>query len=358
LELKEVGGHSDEGAMGTVKIHCYGCSETLIVPEAPSREDVEQAGWQISAGETYCHTCAGARGLTSGDAPLVSVQDAVTELEPFNMRQARRGRTTRLLRASLTILREDPKLIVFPTVSFFTSVGIVGLFFGIGLSGGGGARHLRNAGFLIGLIAAYPLTFVSLFCGVALAGVLGARLEGKEASTADGWRVARSRTSVIAGWTLLTCTVGAVLRIVEQYLPLGGRIAAALIDLSWSLATLFAVPVLAYEGLGPRETFACSAGIFKARWGTQIKGSVGVGAGGLLLLVPSVVLVFLAAAIGGPLGLMLFVLAAAAFFAGIAVLATLGQIFRVFVYRSAVGLTTAGPFEPADLQTPFARRRR
>jgi hypothetical protein len=344
--------------MGTVKIHCYGCSETLVVPEAPSRDDVERAGWSISAGETYCHGCAGARGLASAAAALAPEHGAATELEPFNVRQARSGRTTRLLRASLSILREEPKLIVFPTASFIAGIAIVGLFFGVGLSGGGGARHVRSASFIVGLIAAYPLTFVSLFCGVALAGVLGARLEGREASASDGWRVARSRAGVIAGWTLLTCTVGAVLRIVEQYLPLGGRIAVALIDLSWSLATLFAVPVLAYEGLGPRETFARSADIFKARWGTQIKGSVGIGAGGLLLLVPALALVVLAVAVGGSAGLALFVLAGAACCAGIAVLATLGQIFRVFVYRSAVGLPTAGPFEAADLQTPFARRRR
>ncbi len=344
--------------MGMVKIHCYGCSATLAVPEAPSREDVERGGWSISAGETYCHNCAGERGLATVDSPASVEPGAAPELEPFNVRQARSGRTIRLLRASLSILREDPKLVVFPTVSFLISIAIVGLFFGVALSGGGGAQHVRNTSFIVGLIVAYPLTFVSLFCSVALACVLGARLEGNDASASDGWRAARGRAGVIAGWTLLTCTVGAVLRIVEQYVPLGGKIAAALLDLSWSLATLFAVPVLAYEGLGPRATFTRSVGIFKARWGTQIKGSIGIGASSLLLMVPSLVLVILAIAVRGSTGIALLVLAAAAFCAAIAVLATLSQIFRVFVYRSAVGLPTAGPFEAADLQTPFSRRKR
>jgi hypothetical protein len=163
---------------------------------------------------------------------------------------------------------------------------------------------------------------------------------------------------VIAGWTLLTCTVGAVLRTIEQYVPLGGKIAVAIIDLSWSLATLFAVPVLAYEGVGPRATFSHSAAIFKARWGTQIAGSVGIGLSGLLLYMPALVLFVLAVSAGGTAGLGLLVLAGSALFAGIAVQATLGQIFRVFVYRSAVGLRTTGPFAPADLQAPFSRRRR
>jgi hypothetical protein len=34
------------------------------------------------------------------------------------------------------------------------------------------------------------------------------------------------------------------------------------------------------------------------------------------------------------------------------------QVFRVFVYRSAVGLdTSAGPFSQRDLQAPFGRKR-
>jgi hypothetical protein len=341
--------------MGLVKIHCYGCSATLAVPEAPSREDVERGGWSIAKGETYCRECASARGLET--APAVD-GESVTPLEPFTVRQARSGRTMRLLRASLTILREDPKLIVFPTVSFILTLAIVGLFFGIALSGGGGEQHVRHTSFIVGLIVAYPLTFVSLFCSVALACVLGARLEGTDASTSDGWKAARARTGAIAGWTLLVCTVGAVLRVVEQYLPLGGKIVAGLLDLAWSLATLFAVPVLAYEGVGPRETFNRSAAIFRARWGTQIKGSVGIGLGSLLLCLPALALLILAVSAGGPIGLVLLGLAVVAFFAGIAVQATLGQIFRVFVYRSAVGLPTAGPFEAADLQTPFSRRRR
>lgn len=341
--------------MGLVKIHCYGCSATLAVPEAPSREDVEGAGWSIANGETYCRECASARGLESAS---VAVGVSATPLEPFTVCQARSGRTMRLLRASFAILREDPKLIVFPTISFILTLAIVGLFVGVSLAGGGSSQHVRSATFLASLIVAYPLTFVSLFCSVALACVLGARLEGIDASTSDGWKAARGRAGVIAGWTLLTCTVGAVLRVVEQYLPLGGRIVATLLDLSWSLATLFAVPVLAYEGIGPRETFSRSAAIFRARWGTQVKGSVGIGLSGLLLYMPALALVILAIAAGGSIGMALFGLAAVAFFAAIAVQATLGQIFRVFVYRSAVGLPTSGPFEEGDLQTPFSRRRR
>jgi len=88
-------------------------------------------------------------------------------------------------------------------------------------------------------------------------------------STRDGWIAARQRLGIIAAWSLLVCTVGALLRVLEERLPLGGRIVAALVGLSWSLATLFAVPVLAYENLGPLETLRRSSQIFRRRWGLR-----------------------------------------------------------------------------------------
>jgi hypothetical protein len=153
--------------------------------------------------------------------------------------------------------------------------------------------------------------------------------------------------------------VGAVLRSIEQYVPLGARIVVAIADLSWSLATMFAVPILAYENLGPRATLRRSAQIFCQRWGTQIGGMAGIGVASALVYVPFIVLLIAGAATPGATGVLLLVLGGGGLFGAIAVQAALDQIFRVFVYRSAVGLeTSAGPFAQADLQAPFIARKR
>ena len=68
-------------------------------------------------------------------------------------------------------------------------------------------------------------------------------------------------------------------------------------------------------------------------------------------------LVFGTAASGGA-GAAIALLAGVGLFALTAAVATMEQIYRVFVYRSAVGLDTSrGPFSQEDLRQPLTKRR-
>jgi hypothetical protein len=121
---------------------------------------------------------------------------------------------------------------------------------------------------------------------------------------------------------------------------------------------LFAVPVLAYEGLGPLQTVKRSTDIFRRRWGAQLGGGLGIGMAGALLMIPFVLLLLVGASKPqGGAGLV--VIGGAGMFAVIAFTGALEQVYRVFVYRSAVGLDTAGgPFLEEDLRRPLTRRGR
>ncbi|HWX51794.1 MAG TPA: hypothetical protein VNY34_00795, partial [Solirubrobacteraceae bacterium] len=99
--------------MGTVRIHCYGCSTTVSVEEQAAAQGLQTAGWAVAHGQTFCPACAAQRGLpssASGQAaaePAPAPAEGVTgsALEPFPIGEAsreRRGRRTRrLLRASV-----------------------------------------------------------------------------------------------------------------------------------------------------------------------------------------------------------------------------------------------------------------
>ena len=356
--------------MSLVRIHCWSCARSVEVDESDTAAGLAAAGWSLSHGETYCPECARERGLVQSGAPAeasTAAGTAATEAtaeEAFDgspySGESRFARSLRMLSASFRVLRENPGLTLFPVLSVLLSIAVGAFCFTTWAphAGAGTGGHARDALLVPGLIAAYPLTFISIYCSVALAEVLGGRLDGRQTTIGQGFSAANSRLGVIAAWSLLACTVGLALRLLEERLPLAGRIAASLFGLAWSLATVFAIPIVAYEGLGPIKTVERSAQIFKRRWGAQIGGSIGIGAAAAVLAIPLAVLLFAGLATAGSGGAALVVLAGAGLFALGAGVAAMEQIYRVFVYRSAVGLdTSAGPFSQGDLRSPFTRRR-
>jgi len=332
---------------------------------------LQAAGWALEHGQTFCPSCARMRGLDvtqdevdSPDSSATAAQapGEVQVLEPFAFSAAlsepRGRRAPRLLRASFGVLRQDPELLVFPAVAMTLTLLLGALSFALSVGHGASAHNASSVVFFASLLAAYPITFVSLYCGVALAAVLAGRLEGQPTTAGDGWKAARERIGIIAAWTLMVCTVGAALRLIERYVPLGAKIIVAIVDLSWTLATMFAVPVLAYENLGPVDVLRRSSRIFRQRWGTQVRGIVGIGVASVFIYIPFVVLLIAGVGTTGATGVLLTVLGGGGLFAAIAAQTAMDQVFRVFVYRSAVGLdTSTGPFAESDLHAPFARKR-
>lgn len=132
--------------MSLVRIHCYGCIHTVLVDEGASSRGLTIAGWSLSKGETYCPQCAATRGLSvsaqeageqdpAEDLPPVGAQSPQAELTPFPLSSAireRRGpRAWRLLQASLSVLRDDPQLLIFPGVSMALSLLVGALSFAL-----------------------------------------------------------------------------------------------------------------------------------------------------------------------------------------------------------------------------------
>jgi hypothetical protein len=272
--------------------------------------------------------------------------------------ETRWQRANRLGRASLEVLNEDRRLLIFPAMSAAVNLLIGGLSFALADNLIGGGYHSRRLILLGGIIASYPATFVALFSGVALAWMLERKLDGRPVSASEAWRAARERTGIILAWAALVCTVGAVLRVLEEYVPLGGKLVALVLDVSWSLATLFAVPVIAYEGLGPRDTFRRSVELFRARWGEQAAGVIGIGLFGGLLVIPGVVLIAAGAAAGGTQAVVLVAVGGAMLLAVQAFTISLNQVYRVFLYRSTLtpDANEHGPFFRQDLDQPFRSR--
>jgi hypothetical protein len=274
------------------------------------------------------------------------------------VQESRRKRARRLGRASWQVLRSDRRLLIFPLASVTLSLALGAVSFAVASGVVHGSNRARLVILLGGLLASYPVMFVTTFSGVALAAMLFRRIDGIPATPADGWRAARARIGVIARWSLFACTIGTALRLLQELLPLGGKIAAFVLDVTWMLASLFAVPILAYDGFAPRDTLRRSVALLRVRWGEQLAGNAVIVIGASAVALPAFALILFGLGAGGSVGLPLIVAGGALLIAAQAFSAALNQVFRVFLYRSVrVGgtLTATGPFRPEDLADPFHR---
>ena len=278
--------------------------------------------------------------------------------------EGRIARSWRLTKASWRLVRGDRVILVLALLSTLLGAIGVAVIFGIAGFGSSGAhghqRLVDGQVVVVALILAYPLMFISTFLNTAIAAAASARLEDRRLSLGQSLAVPAGRIAQLALWALLATIFGVVLEQLARRLPLAGAILARLVGVAWSLASLFAIPVLAIEGGSAPRALKRSTQLVKQRWGEGISGNVIVGAWTVVLLIPLLVLfvVGIAATRQSPgARIAVFALAAAAFVALTALSSVVRQIFAVALYRYAADNDTSGPFTEQDLRSPFKTRR-
>ncbi len=264
------------------------------------------------------------------------------------------------------MLRGDRTLAVFPVISFvFAAIAFMLL-----IAPGVAAAAASDKDWVLlpfALIASYAATYVSIYFNVALAGAASLSLEGKDATRADGMAVARSRRRQIASWSVVQWAFGLLINAIQSLLSEGGvgqivtTVITGLLGAAWSIATFFIVPVIALEGLGPRDAFKRSIELIRRRWGEGVVGSASIGiAIFLIVFLPLAIFVGIgvtAISETPALGVPAFVIAAVIAIAAIVVGSALNVIFRVALYRYATEGHAAG-FDDADLEGAFRPKKR
>jgi len=144
---------------------------------------------------------------------------------------------------------------------------------------------------------------------------------------------------------------------IASRLPFIGSIAVRLVGLTWSLASMFAVPILATEGCSAPKCLRRSAALVKKHWGEGISGNVIITAWTVVAIIPvAFVLGVALAALRGDAGARAAVVATMVtvlvLIAGAG--AVIRQTFGVVLYRYASTGTAGGGFTPDDLDAPFS----
>jgi hypothetical protein len=210
-----------------------------------------------------------------------------------------------LLKSSLTVIARNKLLLVFPITIFLCTLAIIAFFlappilrptshsyvsaehwqeishslFRSADTGAGHSQVVFSPLAMTYLAFLYLLSmFIATFCNVAFYHEILAALSGQSVSIARGVKFACSRLSSILMWSLFAGLVGLLIKVIEERMPLVGRIIGRIIGLAWSIAAVFSIPVIVREeqNANPIAVLRKSAGVLKQTWGEALIGYVGL----------------------------------------------------------------------------------
>lgn len=288
------------------------------------------------------------------------------------------GRSWLLFTTSLHIVRQNKKLLLFPLVTTVCSI-VMMLFFvapallypsghalpelahwttlgqQLGLDLDGSRSRLHPNAIFYGYLALIYLVsmFLATFFNVAFYNEILKALAGEPVSVRSGLAFAWSRVRSIFMWSLLAGTVGLLIKALEQRFGWVGRWVMRLIGMVWSVASVFAIPVLIREGgTNPITMLRQSVGVLRRTWGETLAAYVGITIGSWIILLGS--LAFLGGAVGltvlrhSPVAILLAIVIWLVAMSCLAYLvAVAGHVYRCALYVYATEGVVPESYTPA-----------
>ena len=272
-----------------------------------------------------------------------------------NAASGRWSRGWRITKLSWAVLSSDKQLLLLPIFSLLSFVVMLIVFAVPALGLRVWEPQNRVAGYVLGFAVYFVSSFITYFFGAAMIAAATMRLRGMPATAAEGLAIAWSKVGKIAMWSLVSATVGVIIRQVEQRLGILGAIVGLLAGLAWAVATAFMVPVLVFEDLNTWDSIKRSGAIIKQRWGEGIAAG---GSAGLIVMLG----VFVGLAAGAVLFVASPLLAVAVWaltiVAAMVIGSALSAVYRAAIYQYAVSGSVSGGFSSDDLAAAFRPRRR
>jgi hypothetical protein len=223
------------------------------------------------------------------------------------------------MKSSLSVIGRNKELLVFPIVVFTCTVGIVLFFLGPPLlrptghaytsgehwqaifqslfkqTGSGNRTQLMftPAAMAYMTFLYFLCMFIATFCNVAFYHEILAALAGQPVSIGRGLKFASTRIWSILMWTLLAGIVGLIIKAIEERMEVIGQIIGKLLGLAWSVAAVFAIPVIVRKegNANPFAVLRDSAEILKRTWGEALIGYAGLSFANGIIAVCSVAVI-------------------------------------------------------------------
>jgi hypothetical protein len=269
------------------------------------------------------------------------------------------GRGWKLAKMSLSIIRKDKEILIFPILSALITVMILASFIvAMFLSGDatGSSGDAPYWTFVVFFAAFYFIAFfVSIFFNAAVIGCATIRMNGGDPTVSDGLRIARENIKQILLWAIFAATVGLILRAIQQRVGLIGKILIGGLGVAFSIATYFVVPVFIYEKLGPWASLKRSVSILKTTWGEALVANFGLGLIFVLFGLLGIVPILIGVAIMSFWSVVVGVIIAVVYWLVLGVIASAaGSVLLAALYRYATTGKVSEEFQGVSFDNPWA----
>ncbi|MGB0431739.1 MAG: DUF6159 family protein [Bacteroidia bacterium] len=263
---------------------------------------------------------------------------------------------------SFKVIRENKQLLAFPIISsialIIVSASFLGggfLLFGQDIDSFDGSITFEQGALLF--IFYFVNYFIIIFFNMALIHCARLYFQGEQPSVSDGISFSQSRLSSIVGWAVFAATVGLILRAIENIHETVGAIVSSILGVMWGILTFFAVPVIAYENVGPLEAIKRSGNIIKNKWGESLGANLGINTVGFIaILIIALPLGLLFGALHLILGIVVGILTAVLI--GV-VMSAAQTIFVAAIYHHVTEEPVAvQPFKTDLLDDVFVKRKK
>ncbi len=207
------------------------------------------------------------------------------------------SRSWMITKLTFGVINKDRELLWFALLAFiFSTLFSVAMIFPtvvpVLMENEFSQESLQVFEYVIIFLTYFGLAFIATFFNVCVVYTTKIRFEGGNATFGESFKFAFSKLALILQWSLLSATVGLLLRILHNLASSLGKIGQivaniliGLLGMAWSIMTIFVVPVLVYEGLGPIDALKKSTEVIKRTWGESLIKAIGLGLVQLFIIV-------------------------------------------------------------------------
>jgi Family of unknown function (DUF6159) len=201
------------------------------------------------------------------------------------------GKRIGKLRASFLLFKEswrflvaDKELLLIPLITSILNLCLLGFVIGVAVLLTQDAENPVFTGdtlhgldyVLLGIVYAVA-AFTLALSQAAITHTVYTRMHNGNATLGGSLKVAFSHAGTLFVWSLITATVGVLLRIIADRFEFMGRIVSVLMGAAWAIATFFVIPAIVIGKKGAVESIPFSITTFKRTWGETLISNITLG---------------------------------------------------------------------------------